>query len=273
MNETIETTETLEPVKTAVPRSAVSTAAHARNVPPVSPEPHASKLHLADDHDEDEGFFERHRVKLIAVAIVLIGGTVTYMAMTTEKTKVKKAPERKIVSVQLPPPPAPPPPPPPPKLQPPPPKEEKMIEQKPIEDTPKPPEKADEPPALGTGIKGDGKADGFGVGKSGNGGGFGGPRNGGGGGGRFDAYAAQARTTITNALRQNPKTRSATINRQILRYWQDSTGRVTRAKLDSSTGDAALDAAIIEALIGLQGPPPQAGMPMPVVIRFSAQRR
>jgi TonB family protein len=148
-----------------------------------------------------------------------------------------------------------------------------MIEQKPLEDTPKPPEKADEPPALGTGIKGDGKADGFGVGKSGNGGRIGGNGNGGSGGGRFDAYAAQARTTITNALRQNPKTRSATINRQILRYWQDSTGRITRAKLDSSTGDAALDAAIIEALVGLQGPPPPAGMPMPVVIRFSAQRR
>ena len=148
-----------------------------------------------------------------------------------------------------------------------------MIEQKPVEDAPKPEKPADEPPAIGTGIKGDGKADGFGVGKSGNGGGFGGPRNGGGGGGRFDAYARDAKIMIAKALEANPKTRTAKFARRNLRYWQDSTGRITRATVSPSTGDAALDAAIIEAVVGRQGRPPDAGMPMPVVMGISAQGR
>jgi TonB family protein len=59
-----------------------------------------------------------------------------------------------------------------------------------------------------------------------------------------------------------------------VRVWPDATGRITRAKLDRSTGDAALDAAIRdEALSGLQlqQPPPE-GMPTPIVLRVSARR-
>jgi TonB family protein len=59
-----------------------------------------------------------------------------------------------------------------------------------------------------------------------------------------------------------------------VRVWVDSTGRVTRASLEGSAGDAATDAAITkEILTGLQmqGAPPE-GMPMPIVMRLKATR-
>ena len=273
MKDKSENIATLDQESAKARKFASPNAAHSQSASPSADEFHKSVRHLADDHDEDEGFFERNRGKLIAVAVVLIGSAITYVAMTTEKSTVKKAPERNVVQITLPPPPAPPPPPPPPpKVQPPPPKEEKMIEQKPIEDTPKPPDKpADEPPAITTNIKGDGSATGVGRGKPG-GGGFGGPTTGGGGGGRFDMYAGQVQTTVANALRRNPKTRSAKFNRLTVRIWLDATGRITQAKLAGSTGDPALDAALIDELVGSQLAPPPVGMPMPIVMRVSAQR-
>jgi hypothetical protein len=54
----------------------------------------------------------------------------------------------------------------------------------------------------------------------------------------------------------------------------DNTGRITKVGLSKSTGDPAVDAAIKnEALadISLSEPPP-AGMPMPIVMHFSAKR-
>jgi TonB family protein len=58
-----------------------------------------------------------------------------------------------------------------------------------------------------------------------------------------------------------------------VRIWADSTGRVTRAKLDGTTGDPKLDDALQKVLtnIQLQEPPP-AGMPAPIVMRLTARR-
>jgi hypothetical protein len=137
----------------------------------------------------------------------------------------------------------------------------------------KPQEKPkDEPPALGTNIKGDGPSDGFGLGSSGNGGFLGG--GGKKGGSRWGWYAGQVQAKIGDALRGNRKTRSASISGVQIRIWPDATGRITRAQLSGSTGDPSVDEAIkSEVLTGLQlQEPPPAGMPSPIVLRLSARR-
>ena len=168
-----------------------------------------------------------------------------------------------MVQIQLPPaPPPPPPPPPPPETM----KEEEMIKQEEDKE-----EEPDPTPAIVTALKG--------------------PANGGlqiaqqKGRGFFDKrpdngktkwgwYAAQVQTSITDALRKNPRTRKANV-RIDMRIWADpATGRVTRATLGSSTGDSALDAAIRDQVLTglqLQQPPPE-GMPMPIVMRVTARR-
>lgn len=154
-----------------------------------------------------------------------------------------------------------------------------MIEQTPVaEEEPKPeePAPADDPPAdLGTNIQGDGPADGFGLsGNKGNGGGTG--RGLGGSGAkassRWGWYAAKVQSGIGEALRRHPRTREAVLNHKV-RVWPDRTGRITRAKLESSTGDASLDAAITSVLTGVQlAEAPPAEMPAPILLRLSARR-
>ncbi len=90
---------------------------------------------------------------------------------------------------------------------------------------------------------------------------------------RWYAYAGQVQMRIADALRKNRRTRNANAHIDV-RIWPDSLGRITRAQLASSTGDAAVDAAIKdEVLTGLQlQEPPPAGMPMPIVLRVTARR-
>lgn len=59
-----------------------------------------------------------------------------------------------------------------------------------------------------------------------------------------------------------------------VRLWVDSAGRVTRAKLASSSDDPAVDAAIQnDVLNGLTLPEaPPADMPMPIVLVLNAVR-
>ena len=222
---------------------------------------------------ENDSFVGRHRMSVIVAGILLLAVAVYFMPKPKGGAPVRKV--EKMVVVQLPPPPPKLPPPPPPKVQPPP---EKMEKQAPVEEKPKEaaPKKADNPPStLATGIKGDGP--GMGLASSGNGLGgsptIGGP-TGGGGGGKWDRYAGQVQSKIGDALRRNPKTKSASIARLEVRIWPDSTGRVTRAQLANSTGDAGMDAAIQnQILTGLQlAEPPPAGMRLPIVLRLSASR-
>jgi outer membrane biosynthesis protein TonB len=141
--------------------------------------------------------------------------------------------------------------------------------EKPKEEAPKAPEPPKE--ALGTGIKGNGPGM-SGLGGSGDGGGTFGGRTGG-GGSKYGYFAGQVQKKVATALRSNSRTKKATLKIQV-RIWSDATGRITRAKLDASTGDPSLDDAIQnQVLTGLQlDEPPPAGMPMPIVMRLTARR-
>ena len=59
-----------------------------------------------------------------------------------------------------------------------------------------------------------------------------------------------------------------------VKVWADATGRITKVSLGGSTGIAELDNAIKSEVLSdlvLPEPPPQ-GMPMPIVMHFSAKR-
>jgi outer membrane biosynthesis protein TonB len=219
---------------------------------------------------DDDNFFSLHLKKLMIAGILLLGLAVYFMPKPGPSGPVRKA--EKIVSVQLPPPPPPKLPPPPPKLPPPPEKIEKPVA---VEEKQKAaPKKADNPPstALATGIKGDGP--GMGLASSGNGlgggGGIGG-NGGGGGGGKWDGYAGQVQSRISEALRLHPKTKSASISRLEVRIWPDPTGHITRAELAGSTGNAEIDQAIQKVLSDLRLEAPPAGMKS-IALRLSARR-
>lgn len=228
---------------------------------------------ISSDFEDEPGFFGKHRVAATLGVLVLIGcGSWAVIKLWPEGG----APARneRITLVSIPPP--PPPPPPPPQQPPPPQPEQKMIEQEPVnEPEPKPeePKPADEPPALATGVQGNGPADSFGL--SGRGGSLFGKGSGGSGraNSRWGWYAGQIQTKVQEALRSNRRTRSANL-RVDVRIWPDINGRVTRAQLASSSGDAAIDRAIQnEVLIGLQLPePPPQDMPRPIVLRVTARR-
>jgi outer membrane biosynthesis protein TonB len=85
-------------------------------------------------------------------------------------------------------------------------------------------------------------------------------------------YAGQVQSKISEALRSNSRTRGASL-RVDVRVWVDAGGR-TRAELNGSTGDAALDAVLKnEILNGLKlSEPPPAGVKMPITLRLIARR-
>lgn len=219
---------------------------------------------MPNDEDEEGSFLRRNRLGIIIAVIFLA----ILALLVSTMLHAGHAPRREsdVVMIRLPPPPPQTPPPPPTPEQKMQDKEEEKInvpEEKPKDIPEKPP---DEPP-IGTNIKGDGKGDNFGLSGSG-GNGFGG-----GGGSRFDWYAGQVQRGVADALRNNSKTREATLSVKV-RVWADATGRISRAELIGSTGDPALDQALRDqVLLGLQlseGPPE--GMPMPVLLRLTARR-
>lgn len=186
--------------------------------------------------------------------------------------------ELTVMNVTLPPPPPPPPPPP----QPP---EQKMVEQpkvaepefkeeKPVDkpkDAPAKEAKNEDPPGpLSLDAKPTGPGDLFNLGGKPGGNPYGG---GGGGGSRWGWYATIVTSQIEAALRANPKTRNMSTQVQV-RLWADSSGRISRVVMTPSTGDAEIDAAIRNEVLGhltLREPPPK-DMPMPVVTRVTARR-
>lgn len=239
---------------------------------PVKPaQPHVHHYDKLVDEGDDEGFFGRHRTKIVIGVVVLLGSGIGYVLHSAKPSTTAKAPER-VTMITLPPLPPPPPPPPPPKREPPPPKEEKMVQEaapaEKKEEAPKPAEPPKE--ALGTGVKGNGPGI-AGLGGTGNGGGFGGPR-GGNGGSKWGAFAFAVQNKVATALKSDDHTKKANLKVQV-RIWSDSTGRITKSKLDTSTGDTKLDDAVQKVLNGIQlDQPPPAGMPMPIVMRLTARR-
>ena len=148
-----------------------------------------------------------------------------------------------------------------------------MIEQTPVEQAEAKPEAKPEPSAgIGTSIKGDGAADGFGLSANGAGGGGGGSA-GHSSGSRWGWYAAEVQTAIGAALRQNALSRNADFRIRV-RIWSSPEGTIERAILTDSTGNPALDQALQNRVLsGLKLPePPPAGMPMPIVLRLTARR-
>ncbi|MCX8493957.1 MAG: TonB family protein, partial [Chthoniobacterales bacterium] len=135
----------------------------------------------------------------------------------------------------------------------------------------KPPDKAPEPAPISTSIQGN-DASGLASGGNGMGGsGFGG--GGGGHGSKFGYYAGQVKSRILDVLRANKKTRSAVMDVQV-RVWLDESGHVSKVSLSKSTGNPGLDEALKSEVlteISMSEPPPR-GMPMPIVMHFSAKR-
>ena len=173
----------------------------------------------------------------------------------------------------------PPPPPPPPQPTPPPPEPE----QAPPPDAPEfveekapdaPPDTApDEPEPMGSNIEGNGPADAFGLTGKGGGGKIGGRGNGGGQGSKFGWYAGRVQNAVSGALRNHRLTRTASMA-IAARIWVDSSGRVSRAVIEGSSGDREIDRALEQEVlnrISLGDAPPE-GMPMPIVMRINAKR-
>ena len=207
-----------------------------------------------------QSFFKRFRIAIIVTAVLIAG--IIIVAKLASSGGSSKHDNFTLVSIAPPPPPpvmTPPPPPPQP--------EEQKIEEPMIkEEAPKEAPPKDEPP-LGTGIKGPG-GDNFGLGSNaGNG------RIGGGDGSKWGWYASKVQSQIQQALQQNRKTRTASMNVNV-RVWADPNGRISRAQLAGSTGDPSLDNTLRdEVLTGLQLPePPPAGMPAPITLHVSARR-
>jgi periplasmic protein TonB len=211
----------------------------------------------------------------LAVIAILFGGVVFWFVGHDDVPPPRQVREITIVNVV----PPPPPPPPPPMIEQP--KiidQPKMIDQeiereKPADkpkDEPVKDVKNEEPPGpLSLDAKAVGPGDLFNLGSKPGGS----PYGGGGGGSRWGWYASIVQSQIETALRANNKTRNATMQVQI-RLWADSSGRVSRIELASSTGDAELDAAIRNDVLGnltLREPPPK-DMPMPLVTRVTARR-
>jgi hypothetical protein len=243
--------------------------ARTRPVDPAQPVPHnvvpfQREAFSFDDEDTEDNrsFFRRYRVALLMVAIFALVAIYSIRLVAHSGPGPRK--ESTLVMVTLP----PPPPPPPVQTAPPEKVDEQQAfqpEEKPEEEPPKPP---DQPP-IGTNIKGDGSSNGFNLGNN-SGNGFGNNRA---NSTRFGWYAGQVQSRVSQALRDNRKTRTAELSVRA-QIWPDATGRVTRAQLAGSSGDPNLDAAIRdEVLTGLQlAEPPPAGMPMPIVLRLTAKR-
>lgn len=203
--------------------------------------------------------------------VLLTGGVLVVRTLNSGGGPAPRMQEVTMVKIVLPPAPPPPPPPPPPPEQHV--AEEKMIEQTPVEQAEAKPEAKPEPAAgVGTSIKGDGAADGFGLSANGAGGGGGGSTAHS-SGSRWGWYAAEVQTAIAGALRQDPLSRGADFQVRV-RIWSSPEGRIERAVLSDSTGNPALDQALqTRVLNGLRLPePPPAGMPMPIVLRLTARR-
>lgn len=221
---------------------------------------------------EERGFFQRFGF-VLGIGAVFLVGAVIFVGQSFGKTgtMTHKMPEVTMVRlVPLPAPPPPPPPPPPPKLV-----EEKMVEQMPVDANESKPDDSAAPPSvdLGTNIAGAGGPDPFGLSGNRGGGLLGGSGVRGSAASRWGWYASQVQTSVSDALRKHARTRDANFRIEV-RVWPDLTGRITRAQLTGSTGDAAVDTAIKEdVLAGLQlkEAPPE-GMPLPIVMRLTARR-
>lgn len=231
------------------------------------------------DHDAKPDADARQQGRILyvaaAVAVLVIVAGAAWM-MHQDKTPPPRRVQEPIIVQILPPP--PPPPPPPPQAMP----EPKMIEQPKMsepekqEEPEKPMDKAaddkdDAPPPgpLALDAEAEGPGDAMGLGSKVGGHGL----LDGSGRSHWGWYASIVQQEIETALRNNSKTRNAVMQAQ-LRVWADSTGRISRVQIVSSSGNTEIDSVLQnEVLPGLrlrQGPPND--MPMPMVTRITVRR-
>lgn len=196
------------------------------------------------------------------VVVVALGGAIVFAAMQETTTTTKKSVHQIAIL-------KPPPPPPPPKV------EEKLPEPE-IKEEVKVPEPdqmpdvpSDQPPGeqLGVDAEGSGSGDSFGlVGKPG---GKDITTIGGGdtGGDKHAWYAGVVGREIERELARAAQLRGITFKAQI-RIWVGSGGRVSRAELAGSSGNADTDRRIRESLDGIRAlsRTPPADMPQPVIL-------
>jgi len=228
------------------------------------------------EEDNDETFLEKHGGKTVTGILLLISVAGWYWWSNRAPDKPKPKPVSMVSIMPILPPPPPPPPPPPKEPEPvqePEMKEETFEPEVAPDEAPPEPEAA-APDPIGTGISGDGPPDGFGLSNRGGGGSLGGIGGiGGRGGSKYGNYAAKVQSAVTDAMKRNATTRSAVMSIEV-KIWADQLGRVTRAQLGRSTGDATLDRALREEVLGnlrLSEPPP-AEMPMPINLRLTARK-
>ncbi|MBU1396668.1 MAG: energy transducer TonB [Gammaproteobacteria bacterium] len=169
----------------------------------------------------------------------------------------------------------PPPPPPPPEQKPPEPEVKDEVKIDEPQPTPEP-QQTDAPPPgpdLGVDAEGSGSGDGFGlVGKKG-----GADLIGGSGKGNpwawYDALVNEAVNSAFQAALAREKALKNKRYKVIVKVWLDSSGKVERAQLVDSTGDAKTDEVLKNALNGMRalrdGPP--ADMPQPMKIRVTSR--
>ena len=230
------------------------------------PQPKAAPAHSGwDDEEEEKTAFQKYRLPVIAGIILATG--IGFVAKSLSGKSAAPPPKQEVMTVTTI---AQPTPPPPMATTPPPPMEEKkqemIVEEKPEEAAPDP------TPQVETALKGGGNT-GM-VLKSGNGSGiFSNRKTVNADAMRRSAYAGKVKSRIQQALEGNARTRKAGMTVEV-RVWPDATGRITRAKLNSSTGDSALDALIRDEILnGLQiSEPPPEGMPTPIIMRITARR-
>lgn len=228
---------------------------------------------------ETEGRLKRRMIGA-AIGVLFVGGIIAFFAFSEDNPARASVSEPRVIEVFVPPP-IPPPPPPPPPTPPEPqnepaPVEEEMVLQEEVTNDEPPPDDLppEEPsPALGTGLLGDGPNN-FGLTAGGGGGnGTGGRGSIGGGGSKFGWYASKVQNAISAALRSNSTTRTAEFSITV-KAWVDRRGRVTRAQLVGSTGNAQMDRVIRDQILpGLQlSDPPPGDMPMPINLRIRARQ-
>jgi TonB family protein len=224
-----------------------------------------------EQEDEEAGGWLRRTARIGGGVLAAIGVAAVLYTVLKDTSLPQRHAINMVTRVLLPPPPAPPPPPKPPEP-------EKVVEQpkiqepKPVE---KPPDKATPKPTqpplspltaeAGTGSNPYGLQVGTGSGDV-----IGGGNAGGGGTASYISYSRVVSGQVQNALRRDDKLRFGRFAAD-LRVWVDTSGRVTRVQLTSSSGDAAVDGALTQALSGLSmGEPPPQGIPQPIRLRTRA---
>ena len=212
------------------------------------------------EEEEKTGFKKWGTPLILGVLAISAAFVLGKKLMNADGSTAKKETSAMMVQIVAPPPVAPTPPPPPPKEEV---REDKQVDEK--EDEAPAPE-----PAVTT-ANANSKGSGGIVLQKGNNAFFRKPVDNG-AATKYRGFSSQVAKSIEDALRRNPTSKTAAGSAPVVRVWTDAGGKITRVKLETSTGNNTLDSAI-ESLTGLQGPGvTPADMPQPIRVRITLRR-